>query len=73
MTQQIMTTYEGAALRVQLEAMVKVIEPYESAAKEASDIMLLSLLGQLRQAHTTAAQIEERPPLEKGGVPLTRN
>lgn len=73
MTQQIMTTYEGAALRVQLDAMVKAIEPYESAAKEASDIMLLALLGQLRQAHATAAQIEERPPLEKGAVPLARN
>lgn len=73
MTQQIMTTYEGGAVAYQLAAMIKALEPYEVAAKEAGDTDALALLGHLRSAYTTARQIEQRAPLESEGVKLTRN
>lgn len=73
MTQQVMNQYMGAALRAQLDGLVRALATEENTAREAGDTDVLALLDHLRQARDAAARIEERPDLVTKGVKLTRN
>jgi hypothetical protein len=72
-TQQIMDTCEGAAWRVQLDGMLRTLEPLEQAAIEARDDSVIVLLNHLRLAREAAVSIEDRAPLQYKGVKLTRD
>jgi hypothetical protein len=58
-----MTSAEGTALRVQLDALLGSLERYDRAAMVAGDVPVQQLLARLWEARQAASEIETRPEL----------
>lgn len=71
----VMGATEGAAWRVQLDSMVKVLSAYAVDAFEAGDTDVLTLYQHLTDAQAIAAQIEQRDqaPASYKGVDLIKH
>lgn len=69
MTKHIMNSAQGAAVRIQLEAMISALQPFDRPAVEADDGPVVRLLCRLYDAAREARTIEDRTapvPLYKG-------
>jgi hypothetical protein len=77
----VMNSTEGAALRVQLDGMIAVLERFDQMAGLAGDEPVLRLIACLYGAREAASEIEMRPqpprieavPLPAQGVRLSKN
>lgn len=71
--QHVMNQSEGAAVRVQLDAMINALQPLDQAAVEGGDTTVSRLIARLYDARLEASAIEKRAPLPKlKGVVLAR-
>jgi len=60
----VMQSAEGAAMAIQLDAMIKVMAPVAKQAERAQDKAVLRLLSHLYDAHREARGIEGRSFVE---------
>ena len=68
---RVMDQAEGAAWRVQMDAVWAVLAPLEVVAREQKDHDVLNLLKGAKMARSAAHAIEDRSPLTQG-VKLSR-
>ncbi len=61
-TQHAMDQAQGAAIRVQLEALVASLRPHVVLADRFGDQAVVELLASLQAAHAAAHRIERRAP-----------
>lgn len=57
-----LSTFEGAAIRVQLDAMIKALTQVDDYAAEVDDKVTLRLIARLHEARAAAREIEDRDP-----------
>lgn len=74
----VMTADYAGPIRVELEALARVLEPFDQAAAEAGDELVLRLIARLHEAIQAAEEIEQtrvpRPPRHaRKGVRLAKN
>lgn len=62
----VMASHEGAAVRVQLDAMINALNEFGDMAEKHGDAQVLVLVATLRDARTMAGHIENRSPERKG-------
>lgn len=67
-----MSSAEGAAVRVQLEAMILALDPFTVRAGNVGDPVVLELLHHLHKANDTATRIERRAQSLGKGVRLAK-
>lgn len=64
----VMTAEYAYAIRVELEAVARILEPFDEAAGRAGDIDVLALVARTQEAIQAAAKIQatrQRPPLPR--------
>lgn len=69
-TTLVMTSEYAAAIRLQLEPLARVLEPFDEAAARAGDMLVLRLIARIAEAVQAAEEIEQtrRPaPAYRGG------
>lgn len=55
----VMTSEYAGAVRVQLEAIGRVLEPFDQAAAEAGDMLVLRMIARVAEAVQAAEEIEQ--------------
>lgn len=60
-TLYVLNTYEGTALRYQLDSMIKVLDPLDQDAVDTGDTAVTRLIASLWAAREAASEIETRP------------
>jgi hypothetical protein len=70
----IMAPHEGAAVRYQLDGMIKALQAFDRPAAEAGDTTVTELLAGLWQARNAAQQVEDRLDVraKRKGVQLAK-
>lgn len=69
----VMDSSMGAAMRVQLDAMVNALQPIDQEATDAGDAAVSRLIARLYEAREAASEIEMRPqPAPIAVLPLSR-
>lgn len=71
----VMSSEYAAAVRLQLEPLARVLEPFDDAAGRAQDSDVLALVARILEATRLAAKIEfdRRPTLAYKGVDLIKH
>lgn len=74
-TTLVMTSEYAAAIRLQLEPLARVLEPFDEAAARAGDMLVLRLIARITEAVQAAEEIEQtrRPAPAYRGVRLVKN
>lgn len=70
----VMSSEYAAAVRLQLEPLARVLEPFDEAAGRAQDADVLALIARIHEATQAAAKIENnrRPAPTYRGVNLVK-
>lgn len=63
----VMQPAEGAAMAIQLDAMIRVLTPLAKEAQRAQDQAVIRLVSHLYDAHREARGIEGRTPVAPPG------
>lgn len=71
----VMSSEYAAAIRLQLEPLARVLEPFDGAAARAGDMLVLRLVARIAEAVQVAEEIEQtrRPAPAYRGVRLVKS